>query len=35
MEAPLHDMDNLFAQFGLPADSPAIRHFIARKNPLL
>lgn len=34
MENPLHDMNNLFAQLGLPADPLAIRDFIARHSPL-
>jgi hypothetical protein len=34
MEAPVHDMNHLFAQLGLPADSGAIDRFIASHGPL-
>lgn len=34
MEAPTHDMKNLFAQLGLPSDGPAIERFIATHSPL-
>lgn len=34
MEAPLHDMNNLFAQLGLPSDGPAIDRFITTHSPL-
>lgn len=34
MEAPIHGMDHLFAQLGLPADEAAIRRFIATHGPL-
>lgn len=34
MEPPLHSMNSLFAQLGLPADDAAIDRFIASHSPL-
>lgn len=34
MEPPLHTMNNLFAQLGLPSDESAIERFIAAHAPL-
>ena len=34
MEAPLHSLNNLFAQLGLPADNASIDAFIAAHRPL-
>ncbi|CAG0970025.1 hypothetical protein RHDC4_01218 [Rhodocyclaceae bacterium] len=34
MEAPVHDLSQLFAQLGLPSDPPAIDGFIASHGPL-
>lgn len=34
MDANLHDMSNLFAQLGLPAEPAAIEDFIASHRPL-
>lgn len=34
MEAPVHDMNNLFAQLGLPSDDREIDVFIERHSPL-
>lgn len=34
MEAPLHEMRNLFAQLGLPSDEKVIRCLIASHKPL-
>ncbi len=34
MEAPMHNLGNLFAQLGLPSDETAIEHFIKTHSPL-
>lgn len=34
MEAPTHNLGNLFAQLGLPSDEAAIEHFIKTHSPL-
>jgi hypothetical protein len=34
MDEPVHDFAQLFAQLGLPSDTPAIDHFIATHRPL-
>jgi len=34
METPLHSLNNLFAQLGLPSDDAAIERFIATHSPL-
>lgn len=34
MELPVHSMNNLFAQLGLPSDEAAIERFIATHRPL-
>jgi len=34
METPMHTMNNLFAQLGLPSDAAAIDSFIAEHAPL-
>ncbi|MFZ5581095.1 MAG: DUF2789 domain-containing protein [Pseudomonadota bacterium] len=34
MEAPIHTLNNLFAQLGLPADGPAIARFLEAHGPL-
>lgn len=34
MEAPMHSINNLFAQLGLPSDEAAIEHFIQTHRPL-
>ncbi|MBX3680524.1 MAG: DUF2789 domain-containing protein [Rhodocyclaceae bacterium] len=34
METPIHSINNLFAQLGLPSDTAAIDNFIAQHRPL-
>ena len=34
MEAPMHSINNLFAQLGLPSDQAAIEDFIKTHSPL-
>jgi len=34
MEPAIHDLSDLFAQLGLPAEPGQIEHFIARHRPL-
>ncbi len=34
METPIHTINNLFAQLGLPSDTMAIDNFIADHRPL-
>lgn len=34
METPLHSLNSLFAQLGLPSDDAAIERFIASHSPL-
>jgi hypothetical protein len=34
MEAPVHQLSELFRQLGLPDDGPAIQQFIATHRPL-
>ncbi len=34
METPMHTMNNLFAQLGLPSDTAAIERFIEAHRPL-
>jgi Protein of unknown function (DUF2789) len=34
MEAPMHNINNLFAQLGLPSDQVSIEHFIKTHSPL-
>ncbi|MBX3685433.1 MAG: DUF2789 domain-containing protein [Rhodocyclaceae bacterium] len=34
METPIHTINNLFAQLGLPSDTAAIDNFIAAHAPL-
>lgn len=34
MESPMHSMNNLFAQLGLPSDEASIEQFIATHSPL-
>ncbi len=34
MEAPIHNMNNLFAQLGLPSDAESIARFIETHRPL-
>lgn len=34
METQMHNMNNLFAQLGLPSDSAAIERFIETHSPL-
>lgn len=34
METPIHSMNNLFAQLGLPSDQAAIEKFITEHAPL-
>ncbi|MDD5330672.1 MAG: DUF2789 domain-containing protein [Sulfuricella sp.] len=34
MEPPIHSMNDLFAQLGLPSDQAAIDHFIEAQRPL-
>ncbi len=34
MEAPMHSINNLFAQLGLPSDQASIEYFIKAHSPL-
>ena len=34
MEAPMHSINNLFAQLGLPSDQVSVEHFIKTHSPL-
>ena len=34
MEAPMHSINNLFAQLGLPSDQASVEHFIKTHSPL-
>ena len=34
MEAPIHSINNLFAQLGLPSDHASVEHFIKVHSPL-
>jgi hypothetical protein len=34
MESPVHSMESLFDQLGLPSDADAIARFIARNAPI-
>jgi hypothetical protein len=34
MEAPMHSINNLFAQLGLPSDEASVEHFIKTHSPL-
>jgi Protein of unknown function (DUF2789) len=34
MEAPIHNINNLFAQLGLPSDQASIEQFIKTHSPL-
>lgn len=34
MEAPIHSMNNLFAQLGLSSDQASVEQFIATHSPL-
>jgi Protein of unknown function (DUF2789) len=35
METPMHSINSLFAQLGLPSDQTAVEHFIKAHSPLL
>ena len=34
METPMHSINNLFAQLGLPSDQAAVENFIKTHNPM-
>jgi hypothetical protein len=34
MEAPMHSINNLFAQLGLPSDQASVEHFVKTHSPL-